>query len=642
MRWAFGLLVGCAGAQPVLTTGNAAFDRLYAQALAEAREASVDEIRDSAFAGGAPIDCGGCFETGELWTYVWTRDTAYATDLGLAVLDPSRARRSLEFKLSERRRGGGLEIVQDTGSGGSWPVSTDRVAWALGAAALLDVLDGPEREAFAARALDALANTIERDRKVVFDEHDGLYRGETSFLDWREQTYPPWTADDTLHIGTGKALSTNVLHLQALRLAARLAAERGDSARAERWRIWADALAPAIRARFWLPNEGLFSSYMLSWLGPAPVHRYDLLGSALAILFDVADPAQAQSVVARYPHLAFGPPVVWPEERDVPIYHNRAVWPFVTAYWIKAARKVGNAEAVMEGMESLVEGAARERSNMENFDAVTGRAEGPVINSRRQLWSVAGYLAMVHDVLFGIEIGPRGVTARPFVPRALRNGIFRNSDRLVLEGLRVRGRAWSVVVRLPPASDARTGAYALGRVSVEGSAIDVELLDRADAGERQTIRRVGPEDIYASGISAHHPRKPVLSGVPFEVPAGAAAFEARAPGPHEIQLLGENPGPINTGVTCAVRRVRVLPESGGAPVAEGYVFLPHGGHESSPLRVGLELGRRYRIVVDEDDVSVNMSAFAHFARYTGGPGGVEGARNTLELRALRVTAGLEE
>ena len=79
---------------------------------------------------------------------------------------------------------------------GSWPVSTDRVSWALGAEAVLATLDGDKRAVFADLALRALAGTLEADRAAAFDAADGLYRGEQSFLDWRTQTYAPYVADD--------------------------------------------------------------------------------------------------------------------------------------------------------------------------------------------------------------------------------------------------------------------------------------------------------------------------------------------------------------------------------------------------------------------------------------------------------------
>jgi hypothetical protein len=128
---------------------------------------SVSAIRDGSYNGGQAIPCD-CFETGEKWHYVWTRDLSYAADLGLGMLDPQRVRNSLLFKLSGYRDGvtkapqaagsdDGLQIIQDTGSGGSWPVSTDRVTWAFGAEEVLKALPPAERAAFAVTALKALA-----------------------------------------------------------------------------------------------------------------------------------------------------------------------------------------------------------------------------------------------------------------------------------------------------------------------------------------------------------------------------------------------------------------------------------------------------------------------------------------------------
>ncbi len=118
---------------------------------------------------------------------MWTRDVSYSIDLGLWRLDPARARASLLFKISPPRAGPappGLYVMQDTGSGGSWPISTDRVVWFLGARHLL------ADRAFADTVYQALTDTLAQDRHYVFDPRIGLYRGETSFLDWREQIVP--------------------------------------------------------------------------------------------------------------------------------------------------------------------------------------------------------------------------------------------------------------------------------------------------------------------------------------------------------------------------------------------------------------------------------------------------------------------
>jgi len=467
---------------PTVRSGHDLFDALYALALEETRELSVSAIRDGAFDEGRAVDCGGCFETGRLWNYVWTRDTAYAVDLGMASIDPARARASLEFKLSERRGGGDLQVVQDTGTGGSYPVSSDRVAWAVGAWELLHHLEDGDRDAFAGRTYEALRNTIEHDRRIVYDDTDGLYRGEQSFLDWREQTYPEWTEGDVVHISMSKALGTNLLHLRAIEVTAALADERGEAAARDRYTAWADALRAAIRERFWIEDEGMFSTYVTTGLDPAPVRRYDLLASSFAVLFGVADAGQADRILQSYPHYGPGAVVVWPQQQGTPIYHNRGEWPFVTAYWLRAAKAAGN-EAVAERMvNALIRGAALNLSNMENFEAGSGApwlddgaASGPVVNSQRQLWSVAGYLSMVHHTIFGLEAEQDGLHVRPFVTAAMRAELFGGTDEIVLNDYRFRGDTITVVLHLP--DDAGTGALGVGAIELNGAALSGDLLE---------------------------------------------------------------------------------------------------------------------------------------------------------------------
>ena len=125
------------------------------------------------------------------------------------------------------------------------------MGWFLAARHLLD------DPAFADQVWQALQGTLAQDRAMVFDAQMGLYRGETSFLDWREQTYPDWTRENVRFIGDSYALSTNVLHYQALRMGQQMAAQLGDE-RAEQYKAWADALALQIDARFWRQDIGQY------------------------------------------------------------------------------------------------------------------------------------------------------------------------------------------------------------------------------------------------------------------------------------------------------------------------------------------------------------------------------------------------
>jgi len=532
--------------RPVLRSGNDLFDTLYALAVAEVAENAVAAVSDGAFNDGAAVPCGdgGCFETGRLWKYVWTRDIAFSVHLGLADLDIRRSENSLRFKLSERRAGGDVQIVQDTGTGGSWPVSTDRVAWALGAEALLDQLSGEVGEAFAAAALAAISHTIAHDRATIFDPEDGIYRGETSFLDWREQTYPEWTAADVVHIGMSKALSTNLLHYQAFRLAARLS----QGAEATTYARQASELSAAIHQKFWKDDLGLFASYATTTLDPAAVDRFDLLGSSLAVILGVASEAEAGRILASYPHVGAAAPVIWPQQQQTPIYHNRGQWPFVTAYWLRAAAKAGNDAVADRMVRALVRGAAINLSHMENFEVLSGSpyledgdASGPVVNSERQLWSVAGYISMVHHTLFGLHPEAAGLRIRPFIPASLRTALFGGSRELTLYNYRWQEAGINVTLRLP--ETAGTGALRVGAMTMNERPLSGGLLTAANLGSGNTLVIELQEGEGASSLrevqsddwrQLYGPRTPRISSVFSE--NGQVVLDLTTPEPDDTTL----------------------------------------------------------------------------------------------------------
>lgn len=488
------------GGRPFVASGGVAFDALFAMAIDDAKRDSVDRIADDAYNGGRPIDCH-CFETGEKWHYVWTRDLSYALDLGLAGFDPERAVASLTFKTSALRAGvvppdvlpaGSLQIVQDTGSGGSWPISTDRTAWALGAERTLSNLTGDARAAFARTAFAALSGTVEADRAAAYDARDGLYGGEHSFLDWREQTYPAWIVDDLAAMAQMKALSTNILQYRALRLAARLADDRAVS---QRYTGWADALRTAIRAKFWDARAGLFATYLTADASPARVAKYDLLGNDLAILSGVADAAQARTILSRYPFAPFGPPVVWPQARDTFVYHNRAQWPFVTAYTLRAAAETAHVAAADRAIDALIRGAGLHLSNMENLEWLTGRSrfdDGPEINSARQLWSVGGYIGAVTGTVFGWNPEPDGVRVAPFLTAHSRS-LLGAGDTARLSGVRFAGKTVDIVLYLPP--PARDGSwYPVKAVRLNGAPAPARITaaDLPDGGNVVDVTFAAP------------------------------------------------------------------------------------------------------------------------------------------------------
>lgn len=504
---------------PRVSTGNPEWDAVHALACHEARLNAVSEIRDGAYRHGDPIPLNA-YQTGEKWTYVWTRDLAYATALGLAPMDPQRAFASLWFKTSPFKSSvaGGSDkrfIVQDTGSGGSWPVSSDRVTWALGMRSLLPWLPPEQRTKVASDAYAVLSATLRQDERVLRDPADGLFRGEQSFLDWREQTYPIWTRNDIGAIAASKSLSTNVAFLAAMRSAAYFGAIAGEED-AETWERKAENLRRSIHPAFFDPKRGCYSSLLLrDGLVERRNGRDDLLGTALAILEDVPPPDQAAAILARYPLGPSGPPVVSPQETTVPIYHNCGIWPFATAWWTLAGAKAGHPEVVDSGFRSIATAAAQNLSHMENLDFATGAAwaahdgiEGPVVNSRRQIWSVAGALGIYHSLVFGAEADVEGIRFRPRIPAATARGLGKTVE---LRNFPYLGKRIDVSIVLPEQRDG-DGFLTIVSTEVDGKPAGGGFVPAAGLKERSrwrivlgppkggggpSLRRIDPADDFA-------------------------------------------------------------------------------------------------------------------------------------------------
>ena len=423
---------------PVLRSGSLMLDGLFALAVEEKNDLKIERLGSTNF---KPEPCS-CFKTGRKWTYVWTRDVAYAANLSLAFFEPTRSMNTLSFKISKGRNTGGesyTEIIQDLGSGGSWPISTDRVTWALGADEILKNLTGQERQAFLEKGFFAMASTIDRDRKTIFDSVDGLYRGEQSFLDWREQTYPKWASHHVLEVGMSKALSTNIAHYTILDVASQWAIELNQFEKAELFNKWKRDLKEKINLSFWNEKRGMYRT-LISYINSGiEDNRYDLLGNSLAVLKNIANTDQTKSIIENYPHTSAGPPVIFPQLPDVPIYHNRGIWPFVTSYNLLAAKKIQNAKVVNSNFLSLIRGSALNLSNMENYEFLTqhnyyseGKLSGPVVNSQAQLWSVAGFLSAFVDVFLERNKVTTLSDSHHLSPRKFANSFFLKKNPFLL------------------------------------------------------------------------------------------------------------------------------------------------------------------------------------------------------------------
>ncbi len=351
------------------------------------------------------IEPDSTFRTGAQWGGVWTRDISYSILLAMAIHEPEVAKISLMKKVKRNR------IVQDTGSGGAWPVSSDRVVWAMAAWEVYLVTGD---RSWLETAFEVVRNSLDDDRLVLANTESGLYRGESSFLDWREQSYPRWMSNRDIYVSEN--LGTNVLHYQAMKVAYMMAQTLGFQV--PRYQVRADSLKSAIQRNFWMQKRGYFAAYRY---GRPQLHVHagaETLGEALSILFGVAEPWQSSRVLMQMPVTPYGATCFYPQIPGIAPYHNNAIWPFVQAYWNWAAAKTGLEQPLTHGLASIYRASGLFLTNYENMVATTGDFKGTEVNSERMLWSMAGQMAMVYRVFMGMEFHTDGLHFSPVVPQA--------------------------------------------------------------------------------------------------------------------------------------------------------------------------------------------------------------------------------
>lgn len=352
------------------------------------------------------IEADSTWRTGTLWSGVWTRDVSYSALLSLAYMNPDVTRNSLMKKV---RNG---KIVQDTGTGGSWPVSTDRMTWTL-AAWQVYLATGDKK--WLEKCFDIVYQSMLQDEQVVYDPETGLVRGESSFLDWREESYPRWM--EPADIAQSECLGTNAVFFRANQIVARMAQLCGEKDLAVHFNEKAESIKAAINKYLWLEDKGYYGQYLYGRGNLIVSPRSETLGEALCVVFGIADSARTHRIVSSVALSPYGTPAFSPQIPNVHPYHNNAVWPFVQAFWMQASAVAGNQLSLEHSIASIYRAAAMYASNMENFDATTGDLN-TAINSPSQLWSVAGNISVAHRILMGITLQEDGIVFRPLVPKA--------------------------------------------------------------------------------------------------------------------------------------------------------------------------------------------------------------------------------
>lgn len=348
-------------------------------------------------------------------------------------------------------------IIQDTGTGGSWPVSTDRMAWALAAWELYCVT------------------------------------GERSWLR---------TAYDI-----------------------------------KRYDTVADSVRQGMNKYLWQATHGYYGQYRYGRNYQSLSPRAEGLGEALSIIYGVTTTEQRERLARQMPVVPFGAPSFWPYIPNIPAYHNAGIWPQVVAFWTWASAEAGNTAGVEHGLAFTYRAAALFLTNKENMVASTGHFEGTELNSDRLIGSVAGNLAAIYRVFFGMRARPDRLVFEPFIPRSY-------SGERTLRDLRYREARLTVTVSGFGSAPARIllDGQPVGRVEIPATLAGVHTLEIVMNGKL----RKAAIDIAENCYTPETPRS-VLEGdrLVWERVPGAAAY-----------TISRNGCPISTTSRTHARVVR--------------------------------------------------------------------------------------
>jgi hypothetical protein len=221
-----------------------------------------------------------------------------------------------------------------------------------------------------------------------FDESDGLFRGQASFIDIHYSEGPAtgypldYSKADCVLL---KALSTNCLYYKSHMVMAEACRALNRVHEALEWEHRADKLKAAIKSNFSMPSGSL--AYYKDKNGVLNT-KIEALGNAFAILFEIQSQAEGLKNLQNLKTTWAGTPLLNPFYPGEKAYHNNTSWPFVDTYVLMAREKV-------EGKDySNLNAAILARTCVKNkgFHEVVNFNTKEPFGSGSQLWSAASFI----------------------------------------------------------------------------------------------------------------------------------------------------------------------------------------------------------------------------------------------------------
>ena len=578
------------------------------------------------------VETDSTFRTGKEWAGVWTRDISYSIILSMAYLQPKVSMYSLMRKVKEGR------ITQDTGTGGAYPVSTDRIVWAVAA---WEIYKSTGDRDWLKKVFPIIKKSVEDDLRNIFDKNSGLVHGESSFLDWREQTYPGWMQPADIY--ESENLGTNAVHYQANYVMAQMALLLGDKPSYEKYSTIAGSIKKGINNHLWIKDKGYYGQFLYGRNYKMLSSRSEALGEALCVLFGIADSLQQKSIIANLPVTDFGIPCIYPQIQAIPPYHNNAVWPFVQSYWALASAKAGNEKSVVESFAAVYRPAALFLTNKENFVAVNGDFAGTQINSDNMLWSLSGSISLIHRVIFGIEFQADRIVFNPFIPESLKghhrltNFKYRNSN-LDIEIAGFGSRIKSFSIDGVACEKAVVPGHLKGRHTLEIVMADEPLPDQGINKRAIIFAPATPVINFSNGKLSWNPipgeenYELIKNGkVILRTPEASVDISAGEFAEYQVAAIGKS------GISSFASEPVVVVQPGQKTIYEVEDFMPksslgYTGYNGSGF---VEISKTNNRLITIPVVIKNAGIYSVNFRYSNGNGPVN-TENKCAIRTLRI------
>lgn len=233
---------------------------------------------------------------------------------------------------------------------------------------------------------------LKEDLRAGMDRQLPLMHGVPGYMAADESRYlPQWATYADMY--DMYSLSVNVGYASACSSLDSMASVLGVQADVG-YRELSQKMSQTINDRFWIPNLFYYSACLYGGMFAIQSQSSDNLGQALAVLSGIAKQGMGESLVKNTPVTVMGTPVMFPLSLKDEEYYRTYLWSVAQAYWSIAAARMGNAEALKNGVAALLRGAV---FNHGEFD-------------------YASVPAVVLRGLTGIDFTSAGIKFSPCVP----------------------------------------------------------------------------------------------------------------------------------------------------------------------------------------------------------------------------------